>query len=54
LLLGSAAAVIVASQVGAKMMRERMKARWIKQLFGVVLIGVAIKLAWSMLPWPGS
>lgn len=52
LLLGSAAAVIVASQAGAKLMRERMKARWIKQFFGVVLIGVAIKLAWPMLPWP--
>lgn len=49
LLLGSAAAVIVASLIGAKVMRDRMKARWIKQIFGVVLVGVAIKLAWPIL-----
>jgi len=49
LLLGSAVAVIVASQLGAKVMHEKMKARWIKQMFGVVPIGVAIKLAWPIL-----
>lgn len=49
LLLGCAVAVILASQLGAKVMRDKMKARWIKQIFGVALIGVAIKLAWPIL-----
>jgi uncharacterized membrane protein YfcA len=49
LLLGSAVAVVLASQLGARVMRDKMKARWIKQIFGVVLIGVAIKLAWPIL-----
>ncbi len=37
-------AVIVGSQIGAKVMKEKMKARWIKQMFAIVLLGVAIKL----------
>lgn len=49
LLLGSAAAVIVASQIGAKVMRDRMKARWIKTIFGVVLLGAAVRLSWPIL-----
>ena len=49
LLLGCAAAVIVASQLGARVMREKMKARWIKRIFGVLLIAVAVKLTWSVL-----
>ena len=37
-------AVIIGSQIGAKVMKEKMKARWIKQMFGIVLLGVAVKL----------
>jgi uncharacterized protein len=42
-------AVVVGSQIGAKVMRERMKARWIKQLFGVLLLAVAVKFAWPVI-----
>jgi len=49
LLAGCAVAGVPASQLGALVMRHKMKARWIKQIFGVVLIGVAIKLAWPIL-----
>ena len=44
LMIGTGIAVIIASQIGARVMKEKMKARWIKQLFGVVLLGVAVKL----------
>jgi uncharacterized membrane protein YfcA len=36
--------VIVGSQLGANVMKEKMKAKWIKQMFAVVLLGVALKL----------
>jgi len=36
--------VIIGSQVGARFMKEKMKPLWIKQIFGVLLIGVAIEL----------
>ena len=49
LLLSASVAVIVASQLGAKVMREKMKAIWIKRLFGLVLIGTAGKLLWPLL-----
>ncbi|NDY42980.1 sulfite exporter TauE/SafE family protein [Dissulfurirhabdus thermomarina] len=42
------AAVIVGSQLGAKVMRERMKAAWIKRMFGGVLLAVAAKLLWRL------
>ncbi len=44
LMIATSIAVIVASQIGAKVMKEKMKARWIKQMFGIVLLGVAVKL----------
>lgn len=44
LMIATSIAVIVGSQIGAKVMKEKMKARWIKQMFGVVLLGVAVKL----------
>ncbi len=44
LMLSTCAAVIIGSQVGARLMKEKMKAKWIKQLFAVVLLGVAVKL----------
>lgn len=37
-------AVIAGSQLGATVMREKMKPKWIKQMFAVVLLGVAVKL----------
>ncbi len=36
--------VIIGSQIGAQVMKEKMKAKWIKQIFAVVLLGVAVKL----------
>ena len=44
LMITTTVAVIVGSQIGAKVMNERMKAKWIKQMFAVVLLGVATKL----------
>jgi uncharacterized protein len=44
LMLFTTIGVIVGSQVGAKVMREKMKAKWIKQMFAVVLLGTALKL----------
>lgn len=41
-------AVIIGSQIGAKVMNEKMKSRWIKQMFAVVLLVVAAKLLWPM------
>jgi uncharacterized membrane protein YfcA len=47
LMIATTIAVIVASQAGAKVMKENMKAKWIKQMFAVVLLGVAVKLLWN-------
>lgn len=44
LMIATSIVVIIGSQIGAKVMKEKMKAKWIKQMFGVVLLGVAIKL----------
>ncbi len=41
-------AVIIGSQIGAKVMNEKMKSRWIKQMFAVVLLAVAAKLLWKI------
>ena len=41
-------AVVVGAQIGAKVMKEKMKARWIKQLFGLLLLGVAVRFAWPI------
>ncbi len=49
LMIATVVAVIIGSQVGAKVMTERMKAKWIKQMFAVVLLGVAAKLLWKIL-----
>jgi len=32
-------------------MKEKMKSQWIKQMFGIILIGVGIKLLWKNLPY---
>jgi uncharacterized membrane protein YfcA len=43
-MLSTTIAVIIGSQIGAKVMKEKMKARWIKQMFALVLLAVAMKL----------
>ena len=48
LMIATTVAVIIGSQIGAKVMNEKMKAKWIKQMFAVVLLGVAVKLLWKM------
>ena len=47
-MISTTIAVIVGSQIGAKVMNEKMKAKWIKQMFAVVLLGVAAKLLWKI------
>jgi len=49
LMIATAIAVVIGSQFGAKVMTEKMKAKWIKQIFAVVLLGVAAKLLWKTL-----
>ena len=44
LMLSTAAAVLIGSQIGAKMMKAKMKAKWIKQMYAVVLLAVAAQL----------
>lgn len=48
LMAATSIAVIIGSQMGAKVMKEKMKAKWIKQMFAVVLLGVAVKLLWKL------
>ncbi len=38
-------AVIIGAQIGSKVMKERMKARWMKKIFGILLILVALKFS---------
>ncbi len=51
LMISTAIAVVIGSQIGARVMKEKMKAKWIKQMFGIILIGVGIKLLWKNLPY---
>ncbi|PXF58220.1 MAG: hypothetical protein C4B58_07220 [Deltaproteobacteria bacterium] len=44
----TAIAVIIGSQIGARVMKKKMKPRWIKQMFAAVLLGVAVKLLWKL------
>ena len=48
LMIASSIMVVVGSQIGAKVMKEKMKAKWIKQMFAVVLLAVAVKLLWKL------
>jgi len=41
-------AVIIGSQIGARVMKKKMKPRWIKQMFAAVLLVVAVKLLWKL------
>ena len=44
LMIATAIAVIIGGQIGARTMKDKMKSKWIKQIFAVVLLGVAVKL----------
>ena len=44
LMITTAIAVLIGGQIGARVMKDKMKAKWIKQMFAVVLLGVAAKL----------
>ena len=44
LMISTTVCVVIGSQIGAHVMKEKMKAKWIKQIFAVVLLGVAAKL----------
>ncbi len=48
LMIATSIVVIIGSQIGAKVMKEKMKSRWIKQMFAVILLGVAVKLLWKL------
>ena len=48
LMIATSIVVVVGSQIGAKVMKEKMKAKWIKQMFAVVLLAVAVKLLWKL------
>lgn len=49
LLIYTSIAVVIASQIGARVMKDKMKAKWIKQIFGILLIAVAVKLSWHFI-----
>lgn len=42
-------AVIIASQLGASFMSNKAKPKMVKQIYAIVLIGIAIKLIWGVL-----
>ena len=42
-------AVIIASQLGAMFMSSKAKPKWVKELYGVVLLLIALKLVWGVL-----
>jgi uncharacterized membrane protein YfcA len=53
--IGSVVAVLLGSQLGSRLMAERLRSRAVKQIFGVVLLGVAtliivkdVILRWSL------
>jgi len=43
-----AVAVILGSQVGARVMHARMRPRLLKQMFGIVLLFIAAKMIWGL------
>ncbi|NOY69319.1 MAG: sulfite exporter TauE/SafE family protein [Deltaproteobacteria bacterium] len=48
LMAAATIAVIIGSQVGARVMKDKMKSSWIKKMFGVVMLSVALKLLWKL------
>ncbi|MGQ9573521.1 MAG: sulfite exporter TauE/SafE family protein [Dehalococcoidia bacterium] len=49
LMVVTAVAVIIGSQVGARLMVGVMKPRWIRQGFGILLLAIAATLVWGLL-----
>jgi hypothetical protein len=49
LMVVTAVAVVIGSQVGARLMVGVMKPRWIRQGFGVLLLAIAATLVWGLL-----
>lgn len=49
LMIGCLVAVVIGSRLGAQFMNEKMKPQLIKRMFGVVLLGVALKLTLGLL-----
>ena len=43
------AAAIAGSQLGSWLMARRAKPAWVKRFYGVLLLGVAIKLVWELI-----
>ena len=49
LMLWASIAVLVGSQIGARVMTHRMKGVHLKRMFGIVLLFIAAKLLWGLL-----
>ena len=47
-------AVLVGSQLGAWLMARHAKPSWIKRLYGILLLGVAVKIVWDALNAGGT
>ena len=48
LMMVTAVAVVIGSQIGARLMVGAMKPRWIRQGFGILLLAIAATLAWGL------
>jgi len=48
LMAATAVSVVIGAQIGANLMKNKMKSQWIKRMFGLVLLLVAAKLLWSV------
>jgi len=48
LMLSTALSVAVGANIGAYVMKEKMKAKWIKQMFALILLFVAAKLLYGL------
>lgn len=49
LLAATGVAAVAGAQAGAWLMRERLRAGWVRRAFGLLLLGVAVRLAWRVL-----
>ncbi|MFP4561263.1 MAG: sulfite exporter TauE/SafE family protein [Thiohalorhabdus sp.] len=49
LLVGTGLAAVAGAQLGARLMRERMRPSWVKRAFGLLLLGVAARMVWPVL-----
>lgn len=49
LLIFAGIAVVIGSQIGSRVMNTRIKPQLIKQMFGTVLLLVAVKMIWGLL-----